>query len=142
MNINNLHEAIPVEKDLPPVDKTEKDWEILEWSINVFVDSPQGKDGAFYAYREKVWYSNGKIIPGVTHWYRPVTRESIEAFLREFGEAYGKDVLQSISDTFLKPDNLAKASFNDQPAIQAMGETIVNFPMPDITELINKTLGQ
>jgi len=71
MNINNLYEAVPVEKELPPVDKTEKDWEILEWSINVFVDSPQGKDGAFYAYREKVWYSNGKIIPDVTHW-RPL----------------------------------------------------------------------
>ena len=78
----------------------------------------------------------------VEHLKKMYPRESIEAFLREFGEAYGKSVLQSISDTFLKPDNLAKASFNDQPAIQAMGETIVNFPMPDITELINKTLGQ
>jgi len=138
MNINNLLEKVPVDKELPPIDKSEKDWEILEWSEDVFVHSLQGKDAAFYAYREKTWYSNGKPLSGVTHWYRPVTRESIEAFLREFGEAYGKSVLQSISDTFLKPDNLAKASFNDQPAIQAMGETIVNFPLPDITELIKQ----
>lgn len=85
MNINNLLEKVPVEKELPPVDKSDRDWEILEWSIGVFVDTQQGGYGAFYAYREKVWYSNGKIISGVTHWYRPVTRESIEAFLREFG---------------------------------------------------------
>jgi CHAD domain-containing protein len=121
MNINNLYEAVPC-----------KNFEnILESDYHVQLEENR-RD-------ESIKLAADKYL---TESYRPVTRESIEAFLREFGEAYGKDVLQSISDTFLKPDNLAKASFNDQPAIQAMGETIVNFPMPDITELINKTLGQ
>jgi len=116
MNINNLLEKVPVEKELPPVDKSDRDWEILEWSIGVFVDTQQGGYGAFYAYREKVWYSNGKIISGVTHWYRPVTRESIEAFLREFGEKYYQ----------VKYAAAMKGQLPDRP----------------ITELINKTLGQ
>lgn len=105
MNINNLYEAVPVEKELPPVDKTEKDWEILEWSIGVFVYTQQGGYGAFYAYREKVWYSNGLIISGVTHWYRPVTRESLEEWLREFGEkvwdiseAYNSNIDEEVPD--------------------------------------------
>jgi len=111
MNINNLYEEVPVENDYDPI-------EYLPFGAIVTIDM------------------YGNII--INSLLRPVTRESIEAFLREFGEAYGKSVLQSISDTFLKPDNLAKASFNDQPAIQAMGETIVNFPLPDITELIKQ----
>ena len=52
MNINNLLEKVPVEKELPPVDKSDRDWEILEWSIGVFVYTQQGGYGAFYAYRE------------------------------------------------------------------------------------------
>ena len=44
---------------------------------------------------------------------------------------YGKQILKSISDTFLKPENLSKASFNDQAVIQAVGETILNFPLPE-----------
>ena len=34
MNINNLYEAVPVEKELPPVDKTEKD--TLKEILDVF----------------------------------------------------------------------------------------------------------
>ena len=120
MNINNLLQKVPIEKELPPVDKSDRDWEILEWSIGVFVDTQQGGYGAFYAYREKVWYSNGLIISGVTHWYRPVTRESIEAFLREFGEK-----VWDISEAY--NSNIDEEVPDKQTAI---------------TELINKTLGQ
>lgn len=105
MNINNLYEAVPVEKELPPVDKSDRDWETLKWSEDVFVNTTQGIDGAFYAYREKTWYSNGKVLSGVTHWLRPVTRESIEAFLREFGEkvwdiseAYNSNIDEEVPD--------------------------------------------
>lgn len=52
-------------------------------------------------------------------------------FSRDQVEYYGKQILKSISDTFLKPDNLAKASFNDQAVIQAVGKTILNFPLPE-----------
>ena len=71
MNINNLYEAIPVEKY-------------------------------------------------VTHWYHPVTRESIEAFLREFGEK-----VWDISEAY--NSNIDEEVPDKQTAL---------------TELINQTLGQ
>lgn len=125
MNINNLLEKVPVEKELPPVDKSDRDWEILEWSIGVFVDTQQGGYGAFYAYREKVWYSNGKIISGVTHWYRPVTRESLEEWLREFGEKVVKKTMES--------HYRYVGGFTENPKVDMQAA---------LTELINKTLGQ
>jgi hypothetical protein len=56
-------------------------------------------------------------------------------FTREDMEAYGKLILKQISDTFLNPENIKKASWNDQAVIQAVGETIINFPMPPIQSL-------
>lgn len=48
---------------------------------------------------------------------------------------YGMMVLKSISETMLNPNNLSKASLNDQAVIQAVGETILNFPLPDVAYL-------
>ena len=134
MNINNLLEKVPVEKELPPVDKSDRDWEILEWSIGVFVDTQQGGYGAFYAYREKVWYSNGKIISGVTHWYRPVTRESLEEWLREFGEKVAAKIQDLVIDN---------ASYDREEEIVEFDYSCIKYDTPTaLTELINKTLGQ
>lgn len=134
MNINNLLEKVPVEKELPPVDKSDRDWEILEWSIGVFVYTQQGGYGAFYAYREKVWYSNGLIISGVTHWYRPVTRESLDEWLREFGEKVAAKIQDLVIDN---------ASYDREEEIVEFDYSCIEYDTPTaITELINKTLGQ
>lgn len=59
---------------LPPIDKADPQWEELEWSEEVFViDNNGNKNSAFYAYREKVWYSNGKMTDAPTHYLRPVS---------------------------------------------------------------------
>lgn len=58
MNINNLYEEVPVENDYDPI-------EYLPFGAIVTIDM------------------YGNII--INSLLRPVTRESIEAFLREFG---------------------------------------------------------
>ena len=89
MNINNLYEEVPVENDYDPI-------EYLPFGAIVTIDM------------------YGNII--INSLLRPVTRESIEAFLREFGEKYYQ----------VKYAAAMKGQLPDRP----------------ITELINKTLGQ
>ena len=90
MNINNLYEEVPVENDYDPI-------EYLPFGAIVTIDM------------------YGNII--INSLLRPVTRESIEAFLREFGERVGK---------YYWTEGFAENPFDETA----------------ITELINKTLGQ
>lgn len=55
-----------------------------------------------------------------------------ELYSREEMLSYGKEVLRSISHEFLNNPQRTKASLNDQVVIQAVGETIINFPLPQI----------
>lgn len=78
MNINNLYEAVPVENDYDPI-------EYLPFGAIVTIDM------------------YGNII--INSLLRPVTRESIEAFLREFGEkvwdisgAYHSNIDEEVPD--------------------------------------------
>jgi hypothetical protein len=78
MNINNLYEEVPVENDYDPI-------EYLPFGAIVTIDM------------------YGNII--INSLLRPVTRESIEAFLREFGEkvwdiseAYNSNIDEDIPD--------------------------------------------
>ncbi|MES2382339.1 MAG: hypothetical protein V4538_14935 [Bacteroidota bacterium] len=49
-------------------------------------------------------------------------------------ENYGKQLLKDISTTFLYPFNQDKADKkSDKDVFQALGETILNFPLPAIT---------
>ena len=96
MNINNLYEAVPV----CDVDKL-PDIEVI--AINDVNDKLVGYlsfDG-----NEVVCEDDNTVLPSVAHWLRPVTRESIEAFLREFGEkvwdiseAYNSNIDEDIPD--------------------------------------------
>ncbi len=86
MNINNLYEAVPV----CDVDKL-PDIEVI--AINDVNDKLVGYlsfDG-----NEVVCEDDNTVLPSVAHWLRPVTRESIEAFLREFGEKVVKKTMES-----------------------------------------------
>ena len=68
MNINNLYEEVPVENDYDPI-------EYLPFGAIVTIDM------------------YGNII--INSLLRPVTRESIEAFLREFGDELHEQWLNS-----------------------------------------------
>lgn len=71
--VGKLWEEVPVKEGFPPIDKSEKDWEVLEWSETVWVKTSDDVSHAFYAYREKLWYSEGEPLSNVTNWLRPVT---------------------------------------------------------------------
>lgn len=87
--LNPLYEVVPCNKELPAIDKSEPDWEILEWSEDVFVNTSNGISHGFYAYREKVWYSKGKPISDVVSWLRPLPPERMEEWVREIaGKAF------------------------------------------------------
>ena len=87
MNINNLYEAVPVERELPGEDG--------KYTVLV-ISEP---NTAPYPY--SMTYINGHFIsvldnpPIVVSWYRPVPRESIEVFLREFGDELHEQWLNS-----------------------------------------------
>lgn len=66
-----------------------------------------------------------------------IKHQPVQGYSREQMEEYGKNILKSISYTFLNPENLKKASLNDQVVIQAVGETILNFPLPEIQQPVN-----
>lgn len=80
--MNQYYETVEVSSaGLPPIDKADPQWEELEWSEEVFVIDKKGnKNSAFYSYREKVWYSNGKMTDAPTHYLRPV---SLSDLIRE-----------------------------------------------------------
>ena len=105
MNINNLYEAVPVEKGLPP-----------EAGRYPVILSDRTFESSFYFASTNEF----NTVTPVTHWLRPVTSESIEAFLREFGEK-----VWDISEAY--NSNIDEDIPDKQTAI---------------TELINKTLGQ
>ena len=102
MNINNFLEKVLVENGLP----IKEGW---YHTANGYF---------FYAPSKKMWIVDANYIRPETikYWYRPVTRESIEAFLREFGEKYYQ----------VKYAAAMKGQLPDRP----------------ITELITQTLGQ
>lgn len=79
---HQLYEAVPV-SELPPIDKSEPDWDILQWSEPVFVNTSDGISHGFYAYRERVWYSNGKILSNVNYWLRPYSPEELVRYVAE-----------------------------------------------------------
>lgn len=114
MNINNLLEKVPVEKELPP-----------EAGRYPVILSDRTFESSFYFASTNEF----NTVTPVTHWLRPVTRESIEAFLREFGEK----VWDACDDHALE--------YKMYPYGRHGG-----YKTPDkqtaITELINKTLGQ
>lgn len=64
--IPKLYEAVPVNKELPP--NTNDDF------FCIYTDCRKGcRSGMYISYYQK----------NIEFWYRPVTRESIEAFMRE-----------------------------------------------------------
>lgn len=85
MNINNLYEAVPVEKELPPVHRMLNHKNCTSFYPVLLKDGPN--DIAFYNYNTGLWvdrwYQSLKDDYEVSFWLRPITRESIEAFLRE-----------------------------------------------------------
>ena len=91
MNINNFLEKVLVENGLP----IKEGW---YHTANGYF---------FYAPSKKMWIVDANYIRPETikYWYRPVTRESIEAFLREFGEkvwdisgAYHSNIDEEVPD--------------------------------------------
>lgn len=107
MNINNLYEEVPVENDYDPI-------EYLPFGAIVTIDM------------------YGNII--INSLLRPVTRESIEAFLREFGEKVATKMQDSIIDN---------ASYDsEEEIIEIDYSCIEKDKQTAITELITQTLGQ
>ena len=84
MNINNLYEAVPVEKDLPPIE----DEELGNTSDFVTGYDEDGQPHiVFFDHDEKVWATHyWESMPKIVKWLRPVTRESLGEWLREFGK--------------------------------------------------------
>jgi ABC-type transporter MlaC component len=113
MNINNLYEAVPC-----------KNFEnILESDYHVQLEENR-RD-------ESIKLAADKYL---TESYRPVTRESIEAFLREFGEKVATKMQDSIIDN---------ASYDsEEEIIEIDYSCIEKDKQTAITELITQTLGQ
>ena len=109
MNINNLYEAVPVEKELPDLNYENRPVTFIERS------SGAKKTTLYSLSRPIALYQ--KLY---SHWLRPVTREILEEWLREFGEK-----VWDISEAY--NSNIDEDIPDKQTAI---------------TELINKTLGQ
>ena len=111
MNINNFLEKVLVENGLP----IKEGW---YHTANGYF---------FYAPSKKMWIVDANYIRPETikYWYRPVTRESIEAFLREFGEKVVKKTMES--------HYRYVGGFTENPKVDMQAA---------LTELINKTLGQ
>jgi len=105
MNINNLYEAVPVEKELPP-----------EAGRYPVVLSDGTIESRFYFASTNEF----NTITPVTQYLRPVTRESLDEWLREFGEK-----VWDISEAY--NSNIDEEVPDKQTAL---------------TELINQTLGQ
>jgi len=61
----------------------------------------------------------------------PSLQPAQDGYSRGQVEQYGKDILLSISQTFLDKNNIDKADKeSDKDVFQAIGETILNFPLP------------
>jgi len=98
MNINNLYEEVPVENDYDPI-------EYLPFGAIVTIDM------------------YGNII--INSLLRPVTRESLDEWLREFGEKVVKKTMES--------HYRYVGGFTENPKVDMQAA---------LTELITQTLGQ
>lgn len=112
LNLSGLFEAVPVSNNLPLKDG----YYPCIW-----------EDG----HTEESYCEEGKFrVDIVTHYLRPVTSESVEAFLREFGEKVWESSIKRTGEE----------------EIASMFASNIPMECPDkqtaITELINKILGQ
>lgn len=118
MNINNLYEAVPVEKELPPLRSD-------TLSITVGVCNQLGPSSrGVYDYENNRWLCYGSLEQP-TQWLRPVTRERVEEALREFSDKVVKKTMESHYRYI--------GGFTDNSKLELEAA---------LTELINQTLGQ
>jgi hypothetical protein len=121
MNINNLYEAVPVTNANIPEPGSRLHVLTKDGQKAVYIFT--GSDMSVITMKEQ--YS---------HYLRPVTRESIEAFLREFGEKVATKMQDSIIDN---------ASYDsEEEIIEIDYSCIEKDKQTAITELITQTLGQ
>lgn len=116
---NNLYEEVPADKELPDED-------------NIYTTTIKNDLGEIFT-RDSEFIFGCFVVQdegeNVVSWYRPVTRESIEAFLREFGEKVWDSAANREWGEIYNENN---------------PEDKIEITAPDkqtaITELINKTL--
>ena len=66
-------------------------------------------------------------------WLERHPSQPLGGYTKEQVGEYGRSILKSISETFLNPENINRADRqSDRDVFQAMGETIINFPLPDL----------
>lgn len=108
------------------------------------IDRFPSKRGAYYCFDKR--YNQKKLL-----WYNPkagnsiITKrpkdilwldEGMTITEQEIWNEACKAMLRSISKTFLDPTNQDKADKeSDKHVLQAVGETIINFPLPTYTSI-------
>lgn len=90
------------------------------------------------------WFNgNSREHLGATHWLEEkenqytFSKESLIELLGSVWDEACTQVLNGIQAGFLHPQHQSKFKLSDRELIQAIGETIVNYPIPDNDKYIN-----